>query len=221
MPITLLASLVSNPGTTWYSTVSRLDAIQAAITGTPSATRGLATNVGQLGDLWPDLGYYAVEGETDPSYVWNDASPAASETVYFAQAFQYDSLVVAGLTRLAVADTFSDNAHTLFIEEYLNIPLPPPLGGITLQTTVTPAAGAPDGSLSDVGQASAPPYGWQTISKFSQSYIPTLPVDIPALTTYFFVVSYEVRNYSSVGGTNPAGLQYIVELYNDLVDVGG
>ncbi|MCS7461534.1 hypothetical protein N0M98_15385 [Paenibacillus doosanensis] len=215
MPLSRLASLTSNSGTTWYSTASRTDAITAAITGTATATSGLATNIGQAGAFWPNLEYYAAEGLANPEYVWNDASPAASETVYFAQAYQYTDLIVAGITRLAVADTFTDNAHTLFIEEYLNIPLV----GITLETSVTPAGGAPDGSLSDAGQADSPPFGWQNISKFSGIYVPTLPVTIPALTTYFFVVSYEVVNYSTNGDVNPAGLQFIVELYNDLVEV--
>jgi hypothetical protein len=218
MAINKIATLVSNDGTTvgttptWFSTASRLDAITAAVNGAATATSGMVTNVGSLYPLWPVQQYYsALTGVPDPSYVWNNAALPPTTPLFFAQAFQYTTLDITLLTRLATAEVFSDNAHTLFIEEYLNIPVV----GLSLTTSVTAIGGESDGDLSDAGQAVSPPYGWQTISKFSSVYTPELPATIPPLSTYFFVVSFAAVNYSANGSANPAAIQYIVELYDD------
>lgn len=215
LPITKKATLVSNSASTYFSTLSRQDAINGAL-GISTATNGLVAENGQLFPFWPELVYYAGLGQPTPQYVWNDATPAGPETLYFAQAFSLPILTVA-VTRLATAETFSDNAHRLFLQEFtrVDLPLVPPL--ITVVNEITPPGGILDGSSSDTGQASAPPFSWQTISKYSNVYIPTLPVAVPGLVNYAFVVSYEVNNYSPNGPVNPAGLQYIVELYDDLL----
>lgn len=229
MPINFRARLESTTtasttvSATWTSSLSREDAIRGALTslgiaGLPNSA-ALATTVTRYPE-WPEIEYYAVQGNPQPSYVWNSTTPAEDETVYFAQAFTLPGISVA-LERLATAEVFSDNAHTLFIEEYTVVTLPI-LGTIlAVLNTVTPAGGAVDGPESSAGQASEPPFGWQTISKFSEDYTPTLPIDLPGLIGTFFVVSFEATNYLSNGPFNPAGLQYIVELYDDLISLPG
>jgi hypothetical protein len=216
MPITQRATLVSNPATTWFSTLSRADAVAGAITGIPSATRGIVTDIGRFVVQWPDIAYYPQDpGGINPSYVWNDATFTAPETVFFAHAFQFPTLTVA-LTRLSVADVFSDNINTLFLEEYVTAsdPLAPVVNLLLGNSVITPAGGASSGPSS-----ATPPFDWQTIHKFSTSYVPALPVVLPPLliTGYFFVASFSVTSYSLPPfSTNPAALQYIVELYDDL-----
>ncbi|PZE20619.1 hypothetical protein [Paenibacillus xerothermodurans] len=210
MPITQVATLASNNGTTWFSTASRTDAVEAAITGIASPTRALVTNVGRLFPFWPELAYYPSDASPNPQYVWESALPEEPETIWFAQAVTL-TLPTVGLaiTRLATADVFSDNTNTLFLEEYLSIPAV----GLQLFASATPVGGAPTGAM----QAASPPYEWQTVRKFSNTYLSTLPVGLPLLTTQHFVVSIEAANFPPNGPVNPAGLQYIVELYNDIL----
>ncbi|MBP3966091.1 hypothetical protein [Paenibacillus lignilyticus] len=118
------------------------------------------------------------------------------------------------LNHLATAEVFCDNAATLYMDEYFAIDV---LGVISLLLVNNVVNGTINGTLSDVGQTNTAPFPWQTISKFSETYTTILPTTIPLLTEYFFVVSFEAVNYSPDGGTiNPAGLQYIVELYDDI-----
>ncbi|RCW50887.1 hypothetical protein [Paenibacillus prosopidis] len=84
MPITKIATVVSDPTDTWFSTSSRGDATAGAITGTPSATRGVVLDIGRVGSSWPELLFYPSVGAPNPAYVWNDNAPASPETLYFA-----------------------------------------------------------------------------------------------------------------------------------------
>ncbi|SEN04273.1 hypothetical protein SAMN05518847_10220 [Paenibacillus sp. OV219] len=118
------------------------------------------------------------------------------------------------LNHLATAEVFSDNAAALYIDEVFAVSV---LGVINLTIVNSVVSGTINGSLNDAGQTSTAPFPWQTISKFSETYTTILPVTIPLLTEYFFVVSFEAVNYSPSSSTiDPAGLQYIVELYDDI-----
>lgn len=118
------------------------------------------------------------------------------------------------LNHLATAEVFSDNAAALYIDEVFAVNV---LGVINLTFLNNVVSGAINGSLSDASQTSTAPFPWQTISKFSRTYTTILPTTIPLLTEYLFAVSFEVVNYGPNGSTiDPAGLQYIVELYDDI-----
>ncbi len=123
------------------------------------------------------------------------------------------------LNHLATAEVFCDNAAALYIDEIFFLDA---LGIITITLVNSVVSGTINGSLSDAGQTNTAPFPWQTVSKFSETYTTILPTTIPLLTDYFFVVSFEAVNYSPNGSTiNPAGLQYIVELYDDIGIDGG
>lgn len=222
LPINKLATLVSNSVSTWYSTTSRLDAARGAITGIATATRDSVESFPRQVPNWPELKYYPAVTATNPDYVWSvsqppDAPSNAPNTLFFAQAFAIPGTLIPNLalSHLATAEVFCDNAATLYMDEFLFVDIAGVLT-VTFQNNIV--SNTINGSLSDVGQTTNPPFPWQIISKFSKAYTTILPTTIPLFSQYFFVVSFEAVNYSPNGSAiNPAGLQYIVELYDDLV----
>lgn len=224
MPVAALVRMFSNGGgtpSTWVSSLSRADAVAAAISGTATATAVMATPIPAATadtDLsmrtWDRIAPYTNDttfttapavtvpsGQTVPEFVWNSTT-LPGETRYFAMAYAFTP-AAAATGVVAAATNFADNAHNYEVSIY------DAAGTTVLATSVVLL----DGNVTtpSIGLTEPAPFNWQTVRANSS----LLSTALTAGTTYNLVVSYDAMNYLATDNTlpNPAALAFQIDAW--------
>lgn len=228
--------LVSN-GSTVFVGVDREEAeINAA-----NEVGGTASVIPRLSLDWPSLKKYdndlspaspsPFSGVVNPDYIWQ---PPISDGQTRAFAIASNSFTVTGIfippissferaTFSVCLSAFSDNAMTAKITLFEQ------LGGNYVKVPVQPVglsdfiltAGTPN--TPSTGLTETIPYNWQDIRFYSTSFTAPLAVPIGAPRTFKVVISFMATNYLPIAPVpgNPAGLQFIADLYQEVDEVFG
>ncbi len=214
-PFVRMFSSGGTAGLTYVSSVSRDDAIAAAIVATPT-TAVKATEITNADtDLsmrtWDRIAPYTntttfsgitvPAGLSSPQFVW-DSAMLPGETRFFAMAAPFTA-PTGGLTGLVVAATnFADNAHNYRASIY----------DATTKALVVTNDIQLDGNTTtpSIGLTEPAPFNWNTMRASSQ----LLPATLTAGTAYYVVVSYEAMNYLNKPGlSNPACLSFMIDIW--------
>lgn len=215
-PQVRLFSSGGSTGLTYVSGLSREDAIAGAL-GIPSTTVSKAivltnTDTDIAMRTWDRIAPYTNSAEFDdltippglttPQFVW-DVVTLDGETRFFAAAAEITpDFDLSGL--FIRTTTFADNGHDYQASIYS-----------TNKTLMTQGQVLFDGDTTtpSLGLTEQPPFNWQTL----RSNTEVLSAALTSGTLYYLVVSYRVTNYLQKAGLpNPAGLSFIVDVWNSV-----
>lgn len=177
----------------------------------PFVAGDLAVELSSTFPFWPRILSENLGPGSQPRYIWatnpvSDTGAVNGEVQFFGRSAAFTNLVLGATLNLPFnVSFFADNAFRARLR------ISVVLGGVL--TTVT-EVDIPDGNLTlDTGLVEvAPPYRWQNITTFSGEAL--LPIGTTALR---FDLEIEAVNYAQAGGTpetNPAGIQFLLELSN-------
>ncbi|URT71578.1 hypothetical protein [Cytobacillus firmus] len=176
-------------------------------------------------NVWPSLKkfgndtttqpYSPFGGVSNPEYIWNQPT-SDGQTVAFAVASGAFVVIPGEILSFGVfLNAFADNAMQAKIElfEFAGgtfgkaFPQPTGLDEFLL------VAGEPNTPAE--GLTETQPYNWQDIRMYSTRF--SAPIATTSSRTFTIVVSFEVTNYLiQPNRPNPAGLQFICDIYSDL-----
>lgn len=215
--------LISN-GSTVFVGVDREDAEINAANG----TGGKASIVPRLSATWPALKKYdndvapgspsPFNSVPNPEYIWQ---PPITDGQTAAFAIASDSFTANGVevVRMSVnLAAFADNAMetkiTLFERKadttFAKVEIQP--NGLNDYILISGTPNTPATGLTEFM-----PFNWQNIRVYS-TFFAAAAIDLANPRVLKVVISFEPTNYlpSILGATNPAGLQFIVDLYKDV-----
>jgi hypothetical protein len=221
MAIQPFQRLTSNTTTVFLGTNMDEAAMNAA-NGTGNLPDGVARN-----PRWPklekfdnDISFqvYSPLGATpNPDYIW-DLPTSDGQTVAFASTSLTFGVEPDELRSFSVfLGAFADNAMEAKIELFELIgdtfvkaaPQPTGLGDVVF------VAGNPNTPA--VGLTETEPYNWQDIRMYSTRFF--APTTLSVDRSFKIVVSFEGTNYlptaNNPNNPNPAGLQFMVDIYQD------
>lgn len=155
---------------------------------------------------------------SNPQYIW-DKTTTAGQTAAFAIASSIFSSFGPDLktTFSIFLVAFADNAMEAKIEMFEEI------GGTFVNADPQPAGldefllVAGDPNTPAVGITETEPFNWQDIRVYSTHF------ELPPSKSWIIVVSFEVTNYlptaNNLNNPNPAGLQFMVDIYQNVESV--